>query len=431
MQMSLQPSLQKCMSTPPPGRFLIRDRRDGRPVFRLRLAVGCRVCVTALALASLPTGARAAERMGPPIPKSVLSRLVAVETDFYKVYSDLDELRVRDMSTRLDAFTRDLDARYDFLARSRKKKKMPVFLIQDPVTYKTLGGQAYGVTWGDRIVVLYSAAQRDEFWHTIQHEAWHLFAHSLIAGPQGLLPGWLDEGLAEYHGESLWTGDGFTCGVFPQNRRVRSLQRIREGRGKDFAEFVTVKAEAWSGIENYDQGLAMMHFFLESGNTNYVHAVHVALERASKGRPFDKIFEKGFGRQATDLQKEFADWWSAQTEATLDRVYTEATVATLTSFLARAHGQGQRFATADEFLKAAREGTLKNPPAFALPNELLKEALDRAAKRKTWTLETDPKNRKLPQKLVLKMEDEPVFFTGMFSLDLKGRPSVRVLVTRQ
>jgi hypothetical protein len=29
------------------------------------------------------------------------------------------------------------------------------------------------------------------------------------------------------------------------------------------------------------------------------------------------------------------------------------------------------------------------------------------------------------------MEDEPVFFTGMFSLDLKGRPSVRVLVTRQ
>ena len=40
-------------------------------------------------------------------------------------------------------------------------------------------------------------------WHTVQHEGFHQFAHAVIGGD---IPTWLNEGLAEYFGEALFTG---------------------------------------------------------------------------------------------------------------------------------------------------------------------------------------------------------------------------------
>ena len=49
-------------------------------------------------------------------------------------------------------------------------------------------------------------------WHTVQHEGFHQFAHVVIRGD---LPIWVNEGLAEYFGEAVFTGDGFVSGVIP------------------------------------------------------------------------------------------------------------------------------------------------------------------------------------------------------------------------
>ena len=49
-------------------------------------------------------------------------------------------------------------------------------------------------------------------WHVVQHEGFHQFAHFVIRGE---LPTWLNEGIAEYFGESVFTGDGFVSGVIP------------------------------------------------------------------------------------------------------------------------------------------------------------------------------------------------------------------------
>ena len=57
-------------------------------------------------------------------------------------------------------------------------------------------------------------------WHLIQHEGFHQFAAAVIGGDR---PVWVNEGLAEYFGEAIFTGDGFIAGIIPQWR----LKRIR------------------------------------------------------------------------------------------------------------------------------------------------------------------------------------------------------------
>ena len=66
---------------------------------------------------------------------------------------------------------------------------------------------------------------RDGVRRTLQHEAFHQFAHETF-GPN--VPVWLDEGLAQVFEEAVWTGNGFVVGQVPP-RRVRQLSlRVRE-----------------------------------------------------------------------------------------------------------------------------------------------------------------------------------------------------------
>jgi hypothetical protein len=91
----------------------------------------------------------------------------------------------------------------------------------------------------------------------------------------------------------------------------------------------------------------------------------------------------------------------------------QATTATLTSFLARAYTQRQRFATADDFFKAARDGTLKSDPDDWLPPSLLEKALAKVDESGDWFLRNP--NAREPS-LVCRMKDGTEVI-GRFELD--------------
>lgn len=363
----------------------------------------------ALALGGLAAPAAAKTADGPRIPPELMAKFKPYDSPYYTVYSDLEPEKVQLAIVRLTAVALEYHERTKGFA-GQIKGKYPFFMIGDPKDYAAAGGEAYGVTWGDRLMGLASKEHEKDFWHVIQHEAFHQFAHNVISEN---LPGWVDEGMAEYFGESLWTGDGLVCGVMPEPRYKRFVPRAKEGKIKPFKDILLIKASAWAGIEDYDQALTMIHFCVHAQNGKYQNALSNCIRSAVSGATFDRAFAAGFGPNVDAIQQEYVAWWAAQPESIIEKPYTQAAVATLTSFLARAYGQGQRFENVDEFLQAARDGSLKKSVKQPLPAELLKEALDRAEKLKSWSLESPSKTA--APRLLLTQADGTVL-AGSFTL---------------
>ena len=343
-------------------------------------------------------------RNGPPIPADVQARLKPYPSAYYTVYSDLEPAKVQLAIARLTAVAEEYHERTKTFG-GKITQKWPFYMIADPADFKAAGGQAAGNAWGDRLVILAAKKYEKDFWHVIQHEAWHQFAHEVITEN---LPGWIDEGLAEYFGESLWTGDGLACGVIPKARYARFMPRLREGKIRPFKEIILIRADKWAGIDAYDQALTMVHFMLHAEGGKYQKALTACLNAAVAGKPPEAAFAAAFGPDFEALEKEYLAYWTALPPASLERPYRQATVATMAAYLARAKSQGQKFAAVEDFFKAAADGSLKASPKQPLPEELLADALGRAQALKEWSLEPPPGKTGLP-KLILRDADGTVY----------------------
>src|SRR3954470_13035285 len=137
---------------------------------------------------------------------------------------------------------------------------------------------AAGVTIPDINVVAadLESQGRDSLRQTLQHEAFHQFASSVISDD---LPPWLNEGLAVMFQEGIWTGRTFLLGQVPP-RRVRQLQQdIAVIRLVDFRAMLKMSLNEWNrtldsdrlaGSRQYTQAWAMCHFLVyasENGKT--------------------------------------------------------------------------------------------------------------------------------------------------------------------
>jgi len=69
----------------------------------------------------------------------------------------------------------------------------------------------------------------------VQHEGFQQFIH---AAGGGHIPIWINEGLAEYFGEALFTGDGYVVGLIPPQRLARGKQRIQQGQFKSLRKMM-------------------------------------------------------------------------------------------------------------------------------------------------------------------------------------------------
>src|SRR5207247_116065 len=105
-------------------------------------------------------------------------------------------------------------------------KKFNVYLFARRADYlKFTGGRSNntaGITIPElNCVAAYLETQgRDNIRHTLQHEAFHQFACSVIHKD---LPPWINEGLAQVFEEGIWTGRSFLIGQVPQHR-LRQLK---------------------------------------------------------------------------------------------------------------------------------------------------------------------------------------------------------------
>lgn len=98
----------------------------------------------------------------------------------------------------------------------------------------------------------------------------------------------------------------------------------------------------------------------------------------------EPLARKSFRTGTREFEEKWRRYWlSMPPDATAD-LYAKATVATLTSFFARALSQRQVFESFESFHEAARAGKLKQHSKDWLPPSLLEEALRHVPEYGKW-----------------------------------------------
>jgi len=322
---------------------------------------------------------------------------------YYTIYTDLDANAAREAEARMTAMAEEYHRRTRGFAGAIRKR-LPFYLFRKAEDYYQAGGTpgSAGIYHPKKevLMALADTGTDDQLWHVIQHEGFHQFVDKVVGGR---IPIWVNEGLAEYFGQGVWTGDGFVTGVIPPHR-LKALQAyIRAGELLPFAKMISITRKQWSNALgqasrprspadadarandpnakanraqiHYDQAWSMVHFLVHAANGRYRKAFSAMISDISRGRTPGAAFRTRLGRNVQAFEKRYKDWWLAQPENPTAGLYIQAVVQTLTSFLARAVSQGQTFADPEDFFRQARRGRLKSHSDQWLPGSLLDRTL--------------------------------------------------------
>jgi len=392
-----------------PGKFLATTCRTGPPPAPSRQ-------VPALPLLAALLGALTA-----PAP----AKLKAYQSRYYIIYTDLDADSAREAAVRMTAMAEEYHRRTRGFSRTIRSK-LPFLLFRRAEDYYKAGGPvgSAGVFLGSRLMVVAGDRPTSRTWRVVQHEGFHQFAHAVI---RARLPVWLDEGLAEYFAEAIFTGDSFITGVVRPARLRRLQGYIRTGRLKSIREMMRMTRKEWNAHlagQNYDQGWSMVHFLVHADDGRYVKRLSRYINDIARPLPAEHAWVKNFGRDIDAFERRWRKYWLSQPPNPTADLYTKAVVATLSSFLARAYSQGQTFPSAEAFFQAARAGQLKAHQEDYLPPSLLQRNIAKAAQLRTWSMETPA--RRTPR-LVLTLADGKRF-VGSFTVRAGRVQKVKVTI---
>ncbi len=156
-------------------------------------------------------------------------------------------------------------------------------------------------------------------WHTIQHEGFHQFASAVAR--HGELPVWVNEGLAEYFGEAVFTGDSYVTGLIPPERAARVKEMIKTDQYVSITKMMAMSHGEWNAAlaaVNYDQAWSMVHFLAHGENGKYQGAFSNFIQLLSRGQLPDRAWDTTFGNPAgfEDRWKEY--WLKLPLNATED-----------------------------------------------------------------------------------------------------------------
>jgi hypothetical protein len=169
---------------------------------------------------------------------------------------------------------------------------------------------------------------------------------------------------------------------------------------------------------------AVVQFLMHGDAGKYRAPFAGYLQACTKGDSAAGAFGKCFG-DTKAFEGRYQAWLASPQADANAAPLTQATVATLTSFLARGHSLKMKFPTAEDFFQAAKAGKVvvdaAKTPALWLPASLLSESLQNEDKLGTWSLD----DKKALPALVL-TEADGTTWTGSFTLPEGRHPSVKV-----
>ncbi len=334
------------------------------------------------ALATLLAG------IGPLRPAAAQGRLKSYQTRYYTLYTDLTGDAVREAQMRIDTMAEAYYARTKGFSGGSIRSKLPFYLFRNLDDYYAAGGikGSAGVFDGKKLMAYAGERVSPATWHVVQHEGFHQFVHAVIGGD---IPIWVNEGLAEYFGESVYTGSNYLAGAVPPGRVKRIQKWIKDGNAISIRDMMTKSHELWNvqmSLVNYDQAWSMVHFLAHADGGRYQGAFNGFLRAASAGRPWTEAWEANFGRGVKEFEQQWSKYWLSYPEEGTRDLYAQAVTEILTNFYARAASQKQFFEDAESFFASAKAGKLQCNPADWLPPDLLNDALGAAEALGDWSV---------------------------------------------
>jgi hypothetical protein len=353
-----------------------------------------------------------------PVDAQTRRGLQTYDTPYYTILTDIPPEQAREAALRMTKMAEEYQRRTrDFSGAIRHRFQF--FLYRDEADYLAAGGMPNtdGLFANPVLIALAREEVGDATWYTIQHEGFHQFAQAVIGG---VLPIWVNEGLADYFGEAVFTGDGFVSGVIPPWRLQRVRDRLERSEFKSIEQLLELSHRQWNqemSLANYDQAWSLVQFLAHGDDGRYQLPFSRFMTLLSRGTPWPRAWQQSFG-SADGLEQRWRDWWLSLPDHPTDDLYARAVTATLTSFLARAVSQKQSFDSFDAFARAAQAQPPAHHPQDWLPPALLEDALAHAeelrARGVTWELSNDPRTR-LPR-LLCTVPSSPAL-QGRFTLN--------------
>ena len=355
------------------------------------------------------------------LPDLVIGQLTTYPSRYYTIHSDLDEPVVREAALRITKNAEEYARRTTAFA-GRITKRLPFYLFRHHDDYMAAGGlpKSSGVFTGDKLMAVVGEKAATPDWKVVQHEGFHQFVAAVIGGD---IPVWVNEGLAEYFEEAVFTGDGLESGLIPQARLERVRRLINSGDARSIPTMMEITRKSWNDEmtrANYDRAWSMVHFLGHADGGAYEKRFNGFLRDVSrKGLTWQQAWARNFEPRTDGFDRAWRDYWMSLPDHPTRRIYARTVVATLTSFLGRAHAQMQTFRNGEEFFAVGRAGKLKMASNDWLPPSLLATTLAKAPSTGTWSLE-DAGRR--PPRLVCVLEDG-TRMTGTFRI-VNGRVEV-------
>lgn len=375
-------------------------------------------CVWAAAVVCAWSAVALGQVAGRPMQSGLQAALRTFQTPYYVLYTDLTEADAREADLRMTRMFEEYQRRTSGFA-GRVNSKFPFYLYRSPDEYYAAGGppKSDGVFMRrsdgqSKLMAIAGEHANAETWHVVQHEGFHQFVAATI---QYELPIWVNEGLAEYFGEAIWTGDGFVSGLIPQERLLQIKEGIRSGQFKPFRVMMAMSHQEWGDdldYSNYNEAWAMVHFLAHADNGKYQGPFVQFLTRVSRGQEAQAAWDNVFGRDTDAFQAKFAEWWMNLPDHPTRQGFMQVLVQTETSYLARAWLQHITFTDPETFFKTYEPAGLTLNRDLWLPPNMFKQMSAAALRGGDWTIET-PKNQ-LPH-LVLK-DSDGAKYTGTFTL---------------
>lgn len=310
-------------------------------------------------------------------PAIAAPALKTYSTQYYIMHTDLDTDDTKEAIIRMTRMAEEYHNRTSEFSGAIREK-LPFFLFKNGEDYYEAGGLpgSAGVFTGSALLAIAGEHANARTWHVVQHEGFHQFAAAVIRGE---IPTWLNEGIAEYFGESLFTGDGFVSGVVPSWRMKRVQEELKKNTFKSVKQMMLLPHDAWNSnlsVVNYDQAWSMVQFLAHGDNGRYQQPFVNFMKLIGRGVQWPTAWRQTFG-DASGFEQQWRDYWLKMPDNPTAELYAQATTATLNSFLARATAQKQHFASFDEFQSAAQDHRLKTGDSIDewLPADLLEQAL--------------------------------------------------------
>ena len=269
-------------------------------------------------LAVLALAPARSDAAGPP-------GLRVIETRHYRIHTDLDFELANDLAQRLEAMYSAYSWRLRVFAENgREIPRFEVYLYRRQQDYLNLTGQRMKHTGGvfmsgrNLLASFLEEQGRDALRRTLQHEAFHQFAHTVIS-PN--MPVWLNEGLAQVFEEAVWNGSNFSLDQVPP-RRIRQLQADLQNRR--FVKFETLmglspmewakrlEIDQQTGATQYNQSWAMVYFLINARDDDdgyrYRQRLLRLLELLHDGKEADAAFRSAFGQNIEGFEKRFVEY---------------------------------------------------------------------------------------------------------------------------